>query len=50
MNFTLNYAVLINNDLMELAFISIIAFLTALITFFSGSGPGTILMPVNAIK
>ena len=34
---------------MELAVISLVAFLTAILTFFSGFGLGTILMPVFAI-
>lgn len=34
---------------MEIIFVSLVAFLTAILTFFSGFGLGTILMPVFAI-
>lgn len=34
---------------MDLIVISLVAFLTAILTFFSGFGLGTILMPVFAI-
>lgn len=41
--------VLIKYNGMELIIICLVAFITAILTFFSGFGLGTILMPVFAI-
>jgi uncharacterized membrane protein YfcA len=46
----LNYVSCIdNNHFMEVILISLVAFLTAILTFFSGFGLGTILTPVLAV-